>query len=118
MGGAGRRRPGTRCPHPCPDRSAGGPGSTGQQPGNPDRHAGVTPVTRKSGTRTSHLYRWNVSHQLRDAVRILARAWICVIWRCWQEGTADDPAKHTALQQILDQQQAAQAAGTAPQEDR
>ena len=50
------------------------------------------------------------------AVRILARAWIYVIWRCWQDGTAYDPAKHGALQQILDRQQP--AAGTAPQEDR
>ena len=38
------------------------------------------------------------------AVRILARAWIYVIWRCWQEGIAYDPAKHTALQRILEQQ--------------
>jgi hypothetical protein len=44
-------------------------------------------------------------------VRILARAWIYVIWRCWQDGTAYDPAKHTALQRLLDQQRAAQAAG-------
>jgi len=36
------------------------------------------------------------------AVRILARAWIYVIWRCWQEGTAYDPAKHNALQRVLD----------------
>lgn len=28
------------------------------------------------------------------AVRILARAWIRVIWRCWQDGTAYDPALH------------------------
>ena len=48
------------------------------------------------------------------AVRILARAWIFVIWRCWQDGTAYDPAKHTALQRILDQQQASQAAAPAP----
>ena len=40
------------------------------------------------------------------AVRILARAWIYVIWRCWQEGIAYDPAKHTALQRILKQQNA------------
>ena len=51
------------------------------------------------------------------AVRILARAWIYVIWRCWQDGTAYDPAKHNALQRILDQQQAAQA-DPAQEEDR
>jgi transposase len=49
------------------------------------------------------------------AVRILARAWIGVIWRCWQAGTAYDPAKHHALQAIL-ARQAAQAA--AAQEDQ
>ncbi len=26
------------------------------------------------------------------AIRILARAWIRIIWRCWQDGTAFDPA--------------------------
>jgi transposase len=30
------------------------------------------------------------------AVRILARAWIRVIWRCWLDGTPYDPAKHGA----------------------
>ena len=49
------------------------------------------------------------------AVRILARAWIYVIWRCWQSGSAYDPAKHHALQRIQDQQHQASdpaAAGT------
>ncbi|HEU5417581.1 MAG TPA: IS110 family transposase [Streptosporangiaceae bacterium] len=39
------------------------------------------------------------------AVRITARAWIYVIWRCWQDGTAYDPARHRALQRVLDQQE-------------
>jgi transposase len=54
------------------------------------------------------------------AVRILARAWIYVIWRCWQAGTAYDPAKHNALQAILARQQASDpaAAGPGPQETR
>ena len=52
------------------------------------------------------------------AVRILARAWIYVIWRCWHDGTAYDPAKHDALQRILAGQHAAQAAGPAPQENQ
>ena len=51
------------------------------------------------------------------AVRITARAWSYVIWRCWHDGTAYDPAKHNALQAILARQDA-QAAGTARQEDR
>lgn len=28
------------------------------------------------------------------AVRILARAWVRVLWRCWQDGSRYDPAKH------------------------
>ena len=52
------------------------------------------------------------------AVRIPARAWIYVIWRCWQDGTAYDPARHNALQRVLDQQQAAQAEAAGPGPDR
>jgi transposase len=97
--------------------------------------AGVAPITRRSGTFTSHGFRHGVNRQLRDAlcdfaggsrlsspwaasiydaarsrgkdhphaVRILARAWTAIIWRCWHDGTAYDPAKHTALQAILTQ---------------
>jgi transposase len=35
------------------------------------------------------------------AVRILARAWLRVIWRCWQDGTAYDPTKHGGHQRTL-----------------
>jgi len=35
------------------------------------------------------------------AVRILARAWLYVIWHCWHNGTAYDPARHRALQRLL-----------------
>ncbi len=112
--------------------------------------AGVAPVTRRSGTRIAHGFRWSVNRQLRDAVcdfaadsrhaspwaaaiydaarargkdhplavRITARAWTYVIWRCWHDGTGYDPAKHHALQAILSRQQAAQAAGPARQEDQ
>ena len=41
------------------------------------------------------------------AVRITARAWLYVIWRCRQDGTAYDPEKHRALQEVLDRQDAA-----------
>ncbi|MEU8172147.1 transposase [Microbispora hainanensis] len=30
------------------------------------------------------------------AIRVLARAWIRVIWRCWLDGVPYDPAKHGA----------------------
>jgi hypothetical protein len=35
------------------------------------------------------------------AVRILARAWIRVIWRIWQDGVAYDPAKHRGAVRLL-----------------
>lgn len=40
-------------------------------------------------------------HDHPHAVRILARAWVDVIWRCWQDGVAYDPAQHNALQRVL-----------------
>ncbi|HEY6295753.1 MAG TPA: IS110 family transposase [Streptosporangiaceae bacterium] len=40
-------------------------------------------------------------HDHPHAVRILARAWLFVIWHCWQDGVAYDPARHKALQRIL-----------------
>jgi len=35
------------------------------------------------------------------AVRILARAWVPVIWRCWQDRVPYDPARHGALQRLV-----------------
>jgi transposase len=93
--------------------------------------AGAAPSTRQSGKVKVVSFRWAVDKQLcgavtdfagdshtanawaadlyrraRDrghphAVRILARAWLHVIWRCWQDGTPYDPANHRALQGIL-----------------
>jgi len=34
-------------------------------------------------------------------IRILGRAWCGVIWRIWQDNDVYDPARHTALQQLL-----------------
>ena len=39
------------------------------------------------------------------AVRILARAWAHVIWRCWQDHVPYNPAAHNSLQAILKQRQ-------------
>ncbi len=41
------------------------------------------------------------------AVRILARAWLGVIWRCWQDDTAYDPDQHNALRTVLNNLEAA-----------
>jgi transposase len=43
------------------------------------------------------------------AVRIVARAWLYVIWHCWQDSTAYDPARHKALQRILAEEKQAAA---------
>ena len=42
-------------------------------------------------------------HDHPHAVRILARAWLFVIWHCWQDHTTYDPSKHRALQRLLNQ---------------
>jgi transposase len=44
-------------------------------------------------------------HDHPHATRILARAWLHIIWRCWQDQVPCDPAKHNALQRL--QRQAA-----------
>lgn len=35
------------------------------------------------------------------AVRILARAWVDIIWRCWQDRVPYDPDRHHGLQRVL-----------------
>src|ERR1700730_17217556 len=40
-------------------------------------------------------------HDHPHAVRILARAWLYIIWRCWHDGVAYDPTKHRALQAFV-----------------
>ena len=37
------------------------------------------------------------------AVRILARAWIRVIWPCWLNGVPYDPARHGAAAALAEQ---------------
>ena len=51
----------------------------------------------------------NDGHDHAHATRILARAWLYVIWHCWQNHTAYDPNRHGALQRILNQDQQAAA---------
>jgi transposase len=48
-------------------------------------------------------------HDHPHAVRILARAWLDIIWRCWQDHLPYDPAKHRALQHLPAPQHAAAA---------
>ncbi len=46
-------------------------------------------------------------HDHPHAARILARAWLYVIWHCWHDHVAYDPERHHALQRLLHDQQAA-----------
>lgn len=44
-------------------------------------------------------------HDHPHAVRILARAWLGIIWKCWTTNTPYDPDRHRALQHLLNQDQ-------------
>jgi transposase len=49
----------------------------------------------------------NRGHDHAHAVRILARAWLHIIWHCWQDHTPYNPANHRALQRVLNNQNTA-----------
>jgi transposase len=65
--------------------------------------------SRRANPWAADLYRRarNHGHDHSHATRILARAWLYVIWHCWQDGLAYDPAQHRALQTLLNQETAA-----------
>jgi transposase len=67
--------------------------------------------SRRASPRAADLYNRARArgHDHPHAVRILARAWLFVIWHCWQDKTAYDPARHRALQRILSHDQQATA---------
>jgi transposase len=44
-------------------------------------------------------------HDHPHAVRILARAWVDIIWACWTTNTPYNPARHRALQRLHNQDQ-------------
>ena len=54
----------------------------------------------------AHLYQQARArgHRHAHAVRILARAWLRVIWRCWQDHTPYDPGRHGSYQRLIAQQ--------------
>jgi len=41
-------------------------------------------------------------HDHSRAIRTVGRSWTRVLWRCWQDGIAYDPDRHTALQHHLE----------------
>jgi transposase len=42
-------------------------------------------------------------HDHPHATRVLARAWVRVIWRCWIDQVAYDPVKHGAAQRLVEE---------------
>jgi transposase len=63
--------------------------------------------SRRANPWAAHLYNQARArgHDHPHAVRILARAWLDIIWKCWTTNTAYDPAQHRALQRLLNQDQ-------------
>jgi transposase len=59
--------------------------------------------SRHASPWAAHIYARALARTRRHphAVRILARAWVRVIWRCWQDGAAYDPSKHGGAVRLL-----------------
>ena len=59
--------------------------------------------TRHANPWAADLYQRAITrgHDHPHAVRILARAWLTIIWHCWQDGIAYNPTNHHALQPYL-----------------
>ncbi|WP_226366916.1 IS110 family transposase [Pseudonocardia sp. ICBG162] len=62
------------------------------------------------GSRAGHPWAQNTyarararGHNHAHAIRILARAWLRIIWRCWTENTPYDPDRHAAAVTARDQ---------------
>lgn len=80
--------------------------SSGKHPGVACRFAcnrrlRRTLTTGAHNSRHAHLWAKHVYRQARrrgcdhpHAIRILARAWVRVLWRCWQDEASYDPSKH------------------------
>ena len=86
-------------------------------PANASRRASAGPATNACATRSA---RWPTApatgtpgpptstpharargHDHPRAIRTLGRAWCRVLWRCWQDHTPYDPARHRGLQQHI-----------------
>jgi transposase len=67
--------------------------------------------SRRANPWAAHIYRRARDRGMRHphAVRVLARAWTGVIWRCWQDAVPYNPDHHAALNRYLNQDSAASA---------
>lgn len=59
--------------------------------------------SRHANPWAADLYRKAIDrgHDHPHAVRILARAWLTIIWHCWHDEVIYNPQRHRALQQVL-----------------
>jgi hypothetical protein len=91
-----RRRAGGLALPPADGRPAGGPGLLRRT----QRRIDFAADSRLGNAWTAEVYRRARARGKRHphAVRSLARAWLGAIWRCWQDHSAYDPARHQALQ--------------------
>ena len=92
---------------PVGDGSVGGGALAVAEPHDLGAHLGVA-VEPGTGSRHANPWARHLYDQARarghrhpHAVRIVARAWLHVIWRCWQDHQPYDPARHRALQTLL-----------------
>jgi transposase len=112
-GSRGRRRSGRhRAGHPPVRQARRGVVPLGVQQALPQRHDDLRaqlppsqPLGRQ-GLRRRHRPRPRPPH----ATRVLARAWVRVIWRCWIDQLPYDPAKHGAAQRLAEEAADAAAA--------
>jgi transposase len=58
--------------------------------------------SRHASPWAAHIYQQAIDRKCRHphAVRILARAWVRIIWRCWQDGVAYNPDLHGGHQKL------------------
>jgi len=68
----------------------------GLQQALPQRHRSVRRQQPAASPRAAQVYAKAIDrgHDHPHAIRILARAWIRVIYRCWNDGIPYDPTKH------------------------
>jgi transposase len=74
-----------------------------------DRRLRAALTTFADNSRHENVWAAHVYRAARDrgadhphAIRILAKAWCRVIWRCWQDHVAYDPAQHGAHRRLLE----------------
>jgi transposase len=72
-----------------------------------DKRLRVAVATLADSTRHWHPWAKEVYRRARDrgqdhphAIRTLGRAWLRVLWRCWQDGVPYDPALHGNFQRL------------------